>query len=269
MARPDRPVALITGASAGIGAALARSAAARGWDLVLTARREAPMKALASELTAAHETRSSIIRCDLSAPDGAADLVGQIENLGLRIDGLINNAGFSRTQTFLRIPPEEHQAMLDVMLVGPIHLARALAPAMVERGFGRIINVASLAGLLPATGGDTLYGPIKSFLIKASAGLNLELRGTGVHVTALCPGYTWSEFHDVNGARETVSAAYPRWLWMTADRVAEIGWSAVEANRPRVVPGPINALIAGLAKLTPDGLALGLAADHARRLDRL
>jgi uncharacterized protein len=100
--------------------------------------------------------------------------------------------------------------MIRVMLTAPVELARLFAPGMVERGYGRILNVASLAGRMPATGGDTLYGPIKSFLIKASQGLHLELRGTGVHVTALCPGYTLTEFHDANGTRAEVSAAYPR-----------------------------------------------------------
>jgi len=140
---------------------------------------------------------------------------------------------------------------------------------MVERGYGRILNVASLAGLMPATGGDTLYGPIKSFLIKASAGLHLELEGTGVHVTALCPGYTLTEFHDVNGSRDQVSSAYPAWMWQTADHVARVGYAAVEANRARVVPGWRNQLLAAIPKLLPDAVALKIIGGHARRLKRI
>jgi short-subunit dehydrogenase len=159
--------------------------------------------------------------------------------------------------------------MVQVMLSAPVALSRLLLPGMVERGFGRIVNVASLAGQMPATGGDTLYGPIKSFLIKASQGLWLETRGTGVHVTALCPGYTLTEFHDVNGSREQVSAAYPAWMWQTADHVARVAHAACEADRPRVTPGLMNNVLAALGKLLPDGLALRMVAGHARRLKRI
>jgi uncharacterized protein len=263
-----RPTILITGASAGIGAALARVYAAHGWDLVLTARREAPILALADELTPTGAA-FTVLTADLADPAAPARLVAEIEGRGLHIDGLANNAGFSRTSGFLNTDPADHAAMIQVMLGAPVELARRLAPGMVERGFGRILNVASLAGRMPATGGDTLYGPIKSFLIKASQGLHLELRGTGVHVTALCPGYTLTEFHDVNGTRREVSAAYPAWMWQTADHVARVGFDACEANRPQVTPGAMNNLLAGLAKHLPDRMALNMVGGHARRLKRI
>ncbi|HEY0102672.1 MAG TPA: SDR family NAD(P)-dependent oxidoreductase [Brevundimonas sp.] len=263
-----RPVALVTGASAGIGAALARVYAEHGWDLVLTARREAPLRALAAEL-ALTGAASTVLPEDLADPAAPARLQQAISERGLTVGGLINNAGFSRTAGFLNTEPTAHAQMIHVMLTGPVELARLLAPAMVERGFGRILNVASLAGQMPATGGDTLYGPIKSFLIKASQGLHLELRGTGVHVTALCPGYTLTEFHDVNGTREEVSTAYPRWMWQTADHVARVGYAACEANRPKVTPGAMNNLLAGLAKHLPDRMALNMVGGHAKRLRRI
>ena len=231
-----RPTLLVTGASAGIGAALARVYAAHGWDLILTARREGPLRMLADDLILTGAA-VAVITEDLADPDAPARLTAEIERRGLHVDGLANNAGFSRTQGFLNTDPADHRAMTQVMLNAPVELARRLAPGMVERGFGRILNVASLAGRMPATGGDTLYGPIKSFLIKASQGLYLELRGTGVHVTALCPGYTLTEFHDVNGTRDEVSSAYPAWMWQTAEHVARVGYEACEANRPQVTPG--------------------------------
>ena len=261
--------ALITGASAGIGAALARVYAENGWDLILTARREAPLRVLAAELEAAHGVRASVILCDLADPEAPARLVEAIAAQGLRVDVLINNAGFSRTTGFLVTAPEAHEAMMRVMATAPIALSRALLPGMVERGFGRILNVASLAGQMPATGGDTLYGPIKGFLIKASQGLWLEMQDTGVHVTALCPGYTLTEFHDVNGSRAEVSSAYPAWMWQTADHVARVGYAASQANRPRVTPGVMNNILAGLGKLLPDRLALNMVGGHARRLKRI
>ncbi|HBY42453.1 MULTISPECIES: SDR family NAD(P)-dependent oxidoreductase [unclassified Brevundimonas] len=264
-----RRTVLITGASAGIGAALARVCAARGHDLILTARREGPLQALAGELAAVHGVAATVVVADLAEPEAPACLVEAIAARGLSVDGLINNAGFSRTTGFLTTDPDDHAAMIRVMLSAPVELSRLVLPGMVARGWGRVLNVASLAGQMPATGGDTLYGPIKSFLIKASQGLWLETRGTGVHVTALCPGYTYTEFHDVNGSRDQVSAAYPKWMWMDADRVARIGWDAVEANRPRVTPGVANNVLAALGGLLPDALALKMVGGHARRLDRL
>ena len=260
---------LVTGASAGIGRALAAVYAAEGWDLILTARRKDPLDTLADELEATHGCDARVIVVDLGVEGAVTRLVSEIRLLGLTVDGLINNAGFSRTEGFLNTPPEDQAAMIRVMLTAPVALSRALVPDMVERGFGRVLNVASLAGRMPATGGDTLYGPIKSFMIKASQGLWLEMRGTGVHVTALCPGYTLTEFHDVNGTRDEVSTAYPAWMWQTADHVARVGYAACEANRSQVTPGVMNNLMAGLAKHLPDRMALAMVGSHAKRLKRI
>jgi hypothetical protein len=264
-----RPRLLITGASAGIGAALARVYAARGWDLILTARREAALQTLAEELRTSHGADVAVIAADLGQPDTPQTLFEAVLSRGLTVDGLINNAGFSRTTGFLQTEPEAHEVMIRVMLTAPVALSRLFLPGMVERGYGRVINVASLAGQMPATGGDTLYGPIKSFLIKASQGLWLETRGTGVHVTALCPGYTLTEFHDVNGSREQVSSAYPSWMWQTAEHVARVAYDSCEADRPRVTPGAMNNVLAALGKLLPDGVALRMVAGHAKRLGRI
>lgn len=258
---------LITGASAGIGADVARECARRGHDLILTARREAPMQALAAEIGAAAQV--TVLVEDLADPAAPRRLAQAVADRGLTMDGLVNNAGFSRTAGFLNTDPADHAAMVRVMLSAPVELARIFAPGMVERGYGRILNVASLAGRMPATGGDTLYGPIKSFLIKWSQGLHLELAGTGVHVTVLNPGYTLTEFHDANGTRDQVSAAYPGWMWMRSPDVARIGWTAVEANRAAVTPGIMNNILGGLAKHLPDGMALKMVGGHAKRLDRV
>ncbi|RZJ98315.1 MAG: SDR family oxidoreductase [Brevundimonas sp.] len=263
-----RRTVLITGASAGIGAALARVHAAEGWDLILTARREGPLNALADDLRR-FGCAVTVMAEDLADPAAPRRLFDALTQRGIEVDGLVNNAGFSRTAGFLNTDPAAHAAMIRVMLTAPVELARLFAPDMVARSYGRILNVASLAGKMPATGGDTLYGPIKSFLIKASQGLHLELRDTGVHVTALCPGYTLTEFHDVNGTRDEVSTAYPAWMWQTAEHVARVGYDAVEANRPKVTPGFMNNVLAGLAKHLPDRVALNMVGGHARRLKRI
>ena len=264
----NRRTVLITGASAGIGAALARVYTAEGWDLILTARREGPLQALAEDL---RRTGSAVtvLTADLADPAVPRALYDAMVERGLMVDALVNNAGYSRTAGFLNTDPADHAAMIRVMLTAPIELARLFAPDMVARSYGRILNVASLAGQMPATGGDTLYGPIKSFLIKASQGLHLELRDTGVHVTALCPGYTLTEFHDANGTREQVSSAYPSWMWQTAEHVARVGYAACEANRPRVTPGVMNNLLAALARHLPDAVALRMVGGHAKRLKRI
>ncbi len=264
-----RKTIAITGASAGIGAQIARVCAARGYDLVLIARREAPLQALSRELQDAHGIIAHVVSADLAAPDAAARLVEAVAARGIQVDGLVNNAGFSKTTGFTSTDPAAQQEMLQVMLTVPVELARLWLPAMKARGWGRIVNVASMAGFLQATGGDTLYGPIKSFMIKFSQGLWVESQGSGVHVSVVCPGYTYTEFHDVNGSREAVSAAYPKWMWLQADRVAREAWDAVEADRPRCIPGKRYQFLSVVSKLLPDRLGLKTAASHARKLERI
>ena len=137
---------------------------------------------------------------------------------------------------------------------------------MTERRFGRILNVASLAGLLPGARGHTLYAATKAYLVRFSQSLHLETRAQGVNVSALCPGFTWSEFHDVNGTRDLTRKATPDWLWMGADEVAEAGIEALEANRPVCVPGAPNKAIAALGRLIPEDWALALMESQGGRL---
>lgn len=264
-----RKTIAITGASAGIGAEIARVCAARGYDLILIARREAPLLALSAELEAGHNIRAHVLTADLGAPDAARILADAVAARGLQVDGLVNNAGFSKTTGFTTTDPAAQQEMIRVMLSVPVELARLWLPAMKQRGWGRIINVASMAGFLQATGGDTLYGPIKSFMIKFSQGLWVESQGSGVHVSVVCPGYTYTEFHDVNGSREAVSAAYPKWMWLQADRVARDAWDAVEADKPRCIPGKRYQFLSVVSKLLPDSIGLKTAASHARKLNRV
>ena len=265
----SRRLCLITGASAGIGAAFARVYAAQGWDLALTARRAERLAALADEIRLRWGVETLVLPMDLADPTAPERLVGEIEAQGRTVEGLVNNAGYSSTQGFPETAWAEHQAFLQVMMLAPTELTHRVLPAMLDARFGRIVNVCSLAGLLPSTAGDTLYGASKGYLTKFSQSLHLELRERGVHVTALCPGYTYSEFHDVNGSREKVSKAYPDWVWMGADDVAKAGWEAGEANRPLSVPGAPNKAIAALIKLVPDEWTLQLTARHAAQLGRL
>jgi uncharacterized protein len=256
--------AIVTGASAGIGEAFARELARRGFDVVLTARRTERLEALATELRERHAIEAIVAPLDLARPDAAEALVAALSDQGLHIDMLINNAGYGLTGYLDEQPWDAHAAFIQVMMTAPTELAWRLLPGMKQRGYGRIVNVASLAGLVPGSAGHTLYGASKAYLIKFSQSLALETAGTGVHVTALCPGFTYSEFHDVNGARPLVSKM-PGYMWMDAATVAREGLDAVEAGTPVYVNGRMNRFIKWLFKVLPDGLALRMTERQGKR----
>lgn len=255
---------LITGASAGIGEACARVWARQGWDLILTARRSERLQALADELAREHGCDAVVITADLADPQAPTLLMQAIESRGLVVDGLINNAGYGVPGALTSVPWRTHADFLRVLLWAPTELSYLLLPGMQQRGFGRIVNVASLAGLVPSTAGHTLYGASKSYLIRFSQSLAQETMARGVHVLALCPGFTYSEFHDVNGMRATVSKM-PSFMWMDAARVAAEAYQASERGRLILVPGLWNRFVAGLVKLLPERVALALARRQAHK----
>lgn len=239
---------LITGASAGLGAALAREYAARGWDLILVARREERLKALAGELKAEHGTNCQVITADLFSETAVPDLMGALGST--QVDGLINNAGYGHPGSFLASDWEAHRKFNHLMSVVPVELTRALLPGMVERGFGRIMQVASLAGHMPGSRGHTLYAAVKSYLIKFSESLNTEMLGKGVHVSALCPGFVLTEFHDVNGTRAGIDSL-PNFMIMKADVCARLAADALEANKAVFISGRVNRFLARLNRWAP------------------
>jgi len=259
-----RRLCLVTGASAGIGAAFARLYARQGHDLVLTARRADRLEQLAEALRRDHGVEVLVLPADLSEPGAVDKIIAGIGAAGRTVDVLVNNAGYGLPGTYAKTRWADQQAFLQVLLTSVCELTHKLLPGMIGRGYGRIVNVASLAGLVPGMPSHTLYGATKAFLVRFSQALHLETLGTGVHVTALCPGYTWSEFHDVNGTR-AMANTIPRWMWLDADAVAEQGHRAVEANRPVRVTGGINRLIAAICKIVPDSWVLGHVARWSRR----
>ncbi|KRA64497.1 dehydrogenase [Caulobacter sp. Root656] len=264
-----RRLALITGASAGIGAAFARIYASHGYDVALTARRLDRLEALAAEIRLRFGVEAYPIAADLAEADAVDQVLAAIEAEGRVVDALVNNAGYGLPGAYAQTRWEDQSAFLQVLLVSVCGLTHKVLPGMVERGFGRIVNVASLAGLAPGAAGHTLYAATKSFLVKFSQSLHLEAQGAGVHVSALCPGFTYSEFHDVNGTRAQVSQSLPAWLWLGADEVAAAGYEAAEANRAICVPGAPNKAIAVLAKLIPDDWALALMASQGSRFRKV
>jgi short-subunit dehydrogenase len=260
----QRRTALITGASAGIGEAFAEVFASEGFDLILVARREDRLRALAVKLTERHGVTVHAIVSDLSRRQAVQEIADELAGRALTVDVLVNNAGYGVPGSFTASPWSRHQAMLQVMLAGVAELTHALLPAMVERRYGRIINVASLAGLVPSTAGHTLYGATKAFLIKFSQSLSAEVARYGVNVTAVCPGFTHSEFHDVTGTRDKVNQM-PRWMWMDAPSVARQGFDAVMIGTPIYVNGRVNRTIATLVRLLPQRLVNSVARGTGSR----
>ncbi|MGB0907855.1 MAG: SDR family NAD(P)-dependent oxidoreductase [Maricaulaceae bacterium] len=268
MSKRDTRLCLITGASAGIGAAIARDYAARGWDLALVARREEPMIELATELKAEFGTTSHIFTADLFDPKAPQDLMKRIAAKRLRVDGLVNNAGYGHPGGYVKSPWQDHANFNQLMLTAPCELAHAVLPSMLENGFGRIINVASLAGHLPGSNGHTLYAAVKSYLIKFSESLNMECAGTGVHVSALCPGFTYTEFHDVNGTRDAVNRM-PDFMWMSAADCAEQGVEACERNKAVFIPGSVNKCVAILNQILPNSVAQKIMSGNSKKFREL
>ncbi|MGJ3231696.1 MAG: SDR family NAD(P)-dependent oxidoreductase [Oceanicaulis sp.] len=265
-----RRLCLVTGASAGIGAAFAREFARHGWDLALVARREDKLKDLAEELKAQFGVDSLIITADLGDPDAPKHIVDTVAAAGRTIDGLVNNAGAGRPGGFTTTSWETQAQFLELMAVSYLKLLHLVAPGMAERGFGRIVNIASVSALLPSANAHTrysgtLYPGIKSLLIKASEALGLELEDKGVHVTAVAPGYTLSEFHDVNGARATVSRLPSYWL-LSAREVAEAGYDAVERGVPLRVPGAWYKFLTALARILPDPVGRAIMRAQEKRM---
>jgi len=207
----------------------------------------------------------TIFTADLFGVDATKDLMVRIHKKNVQIDGLVNNAGYGHPGAYIDSPWEDHANFIQLMLTAPCELARAVLPDMKARGFGRVINVASLAGHLPGSNGHTLYAAVKSFLIKFSESLSMEFEGTGVNISALCPGFTYSEFHDVNGTRDGVSKL-PDWMWMEAEECAEMGVEACERGRAVFIPGGANKSIAALAKILPGPVAQNLMAKNSNKI---
>ncbi len=260
-----RRTALVTGASAGLGAEFARQLAARGHDLVLTARRLERLEALAVELGEAHGAASLMVAGDLSRPEAPGEILAAVADAGIEIDVLINNAGYGMPGFYLESDWREHADFLQVMVVAVAQMTHALLPGMVERGHGRVVSVASLAGLIPAPPGHTLYSPAKSFVIKMTEALASEMEGTGVQVGVTCPGFTYTEFHDVVGNRDQVSQLGDH-MWMQAADVVRGALDAVDRGQVLHVPGAWNKGVSSVAKLLPHALGHRAAASQGKKV---
>ena len=233
--------------------AFARAYAAQGYDLALSARRLDRLEALATELSAAHDIEAFAVPADLAVFEAHVAILDAIAERGRHVSVLVNNAGFSIAESFAAVAWEKQRGFLMTLVVNACGLAHGVIPRMVEQGSGAIINVASLAGFAPGVAGHSLYPGAKSLMISFSQSLDAELRAKGVKVTAICPGFTVTEFAKANGTQSQMDAS-PRRLFQTADQVVQIAMAANAAGKVVVIPGLHNRLAAAFMRLLPMGL---------------
>jgi short-subunit dehydrogenase len=254
-----RRLALVTGASAGLGAAFAKAYAARGFDLALVARRADRLEALAAEMQALHGVDSLVIPADLAEYEAHLPVMEAIEARGRHVDVLVNNAGFGIPQSFTAVPWSRQRDFLMTLAVNACGLAYDVIPGMAARRWGRIVNVASMAAFSPGVAGNSLYPGVKSLMLKFSQALDAEYRAEGIKVTAVSPGFTKTEFAAAAGVQELMDAE-PRMFWQSAERVVEITLAANEKGRVVVIPGWHNRLAASLLRGLPEPLVRRIVA---------
>ncbi|MCD4823861.1 MAG: SDR family oxidoreductase [Phycisphaerae bacterium] len=227
----DRPVALITGASAGIGRTFARRLAERGYDLILVARRQERLDELADDLRRQFDVAAEAIAADLTTAGDLQKVARRIAESS-RFEFLVNNAGFGTLPLFAETDIESQDAMARLHVLAPMHLAHAALPGMIQRHKGFIVNVASVAGFFQSPA-NVMYCSTKAWLSSFTEGLAVELNDTGVVVQALCPGFTYSEFHDVLGVDR---AAVPKHMWLRADVVVNQSLKALARGKVICIP---------------------------------
>jgi uncharacterized protein len=250
--------ALITGATAGIGAAFARRFAAARYDLVLVARDEARLEKTATELRLLGAGDVEVISADLGTGNGRALVEDRLADPLRAVDVLVNNAGFGQGSAFLQHPVEDEEVMLDVLVRAVLRLTRAALPGMVERGRGAVINVSSVAGFVPRG----TYSAAKAWVTMFSESMSAELAETGVRVVAVCPGFTHTEFHD---RAEIDTRDIPSWMWLEADEIVEGALKDLRRGVSVSVPSLQYKALAAAAKYVPRGLVTKVSRGMSRR----
>ena len=263
----NRPLAAITGASSGIGAVFARKLAARQHDVLLVARRRDRMEPLCAELQRDHGVSANFLEADLAKPDALEAVAVRLASEP-RLALLVNNAGFGTKGRFHEAPYEDQARMHRLHIDAILRLTRAALPGMVSRNSGAIINVSSVAAYV-RTPGNVSYCATKAWVSAFTEGIYLEMRNLGadVAIQALCPGYTYSEFHDVLKVERSSIAG--KWLWMSAEDVVEASLQALPSRRLFVIPGWQYRLLTMIVPRLPSAWRLAIEAKSPTRRDKI
>ncbi|WP_024795755.1 SDR family NAD(P)-dependent oxidoreductase [Tomitella biformata] len=246
-----RPVALITGPTSGIGTGFATRFAVDGHDLVLVARDADKLAALAANLRLTHGVEVEVLAADLSV---AADREKVSERLAAGVDVLVNNAGFGTSGEFWTAEHALLQRQLDVNVTAVMDLTRAALPVMIARGSGRIVNVASVAGLVSGRG--STYSASKAWVVSFTEGLDGGLTGTGVRMMALCPGFVRTEFHSRAGIE---MSTMPSFMWLTVDKLVAAAMRDLAKGKVISVPGAQYKVLTTASRLIPRGIVRQVA----------
>ncbi|GAA3374493.1 SDR family oxidoreductase [Streptomyces sannanensis] len=250
--------ALITGATAGIGAAFARRLAADGRNLVLVARDTDRLERQATELHDRHSIEAEVLTADLSTDDGIAAVEARLADRTHPVDLLVNNAGFGNKGRYLEVPMADELRMLKVHCEAVLRLTSAATEAMRKRHRGGVINVASVAAFVPRG----TYGASKAWVVQFTQGAAKDLAGSGVRLMALCPGFVRTEFHQRAGmGTENI----PGWMWLDADKVAAEALQDLNRGKSLCVPDPRYKALMGVTKLVPRGLLGGVSSRTGRK----
>ncbi|WP_338697211.1 SDR family oxidoreductase [Streptomyces sp. Q6] len=250
--------ALITGSTAGIGAAFARRLAADGHNLVLVARDTKRLREQATELHDGHGIEAEVLTADLSTDEGIAAVEARLQDRKAAVDLLVNNAGFGNKGHYLEVPMADELTMLKVHCEAVLRLTSAATAVMRERGRGGVVNVASVAAFVPRG----TYGASKAWVVQFTQGAAKDLAGSGVRLMALCPGFVRTEFHERAGMG---TGNIPKWMWLDADKLVAAALSDLARGKSLSIPDPRYKALMGVVKVTPRALLGGITSRTGRK----
>lgn len=259
-----RPIALVTGASSGIGESFARLLAERGHDLVLVARDEGRLDAVAKEVADSHGAAAHVMRADLTVPEQLGFVEDRCRDSEAPIELLVNNAGFGSFGAFHTLDLDTEIREIQLNVVALVRLTHAAASQMVPRGRGGILNVSSLAGHQPGPMNAT-YAATKAFVTSFTEAVHEELRGTGVAITVLLPGFTHTGFQET---ASVPASSVPGFMWQEADAVARAGLDGLAKNRAMVTSGNLNKVLGTFSSLAPHAITRRLGGEVIKRTTR-